>query len=277
MVIVLRTAGEERQQKEKWHPGWGKATVWTGNKPVGLRTPHFLFLETQQNIQTGAHWGIFCSSEAFIVWSPITIFIFLSRRFQLNHDFWLKKLGGLHFSLLRASYTLESSLRKREYLSVLGIKNHHRGKAQVFFHKQSAAWNSPRLWRLDLTSPRLLLNGFLENVCATSTPEAKRWRSRLARKAIEVRPITLAIATCQMEQIEFVFLRCLVGALNSVLVALLIKAVKPNLFSCERRRLRSASFWHYIKSCRQKNEFQLFNWTRKTAVFSLFHLKKKAI
>lgn len=36
-----------------------------------------------------------------------------------------------------------------------------------------------------------------------------------------------------MEQIEFVFLRWLVGALNSVLVALLIKAVKANLFSCE--------------------------------------------
>lgn len=60
------------------------------------------------------------------------------------------------------------------------------------------------------------------------------------KKAIGVRPITLAIATCQMEQIEFVFLRWLVGALNSVLVALLIKAVKANLFSCEPRRLKSA-------------------------------------
>lgn len=60
-------------------------------------------------------------------------------------------------------------------------------------------------------------------------------------KPIQVRPITLAIATCQTEQIEFVFLRWLVGALNSVLVALLIKAVKANLFSCEPRRLRSAS------------------------------------
>lgn len=55
----------------------------------------------------------------------------------------------------------------------------------------------------------------------------------------EVRPIPLSVATCQMEQIEFVFLRCLVGALNSILVALLIKAVKANLFGCEPRRLGS--------------------------------------
>lgn len=59
-------------------------------------------------------------------------------------------------------------------------------------------------------------------------------------KPIQVTTITLAIATCQIEQIEFVFLRWLVGALNSVLVALLIKAVKANLFSCEPGRLRSA-------------------------------------
>lgn len=57
-------------------------------------------------------------------------------------------------------------------------------------------------------------------------------------KPIQVRPITLAIATCHTEQIEFVFLRWLAGALNSVLVALLIKAVRANLFSCEPARLK---------------------------------------
>lgn len=102
------------------------------------------------------------------------------------------------------------------------------------------------LQRIDLTSPHMLLNGCLENGCATSMPEAKRWCSQLSRKPIQVRTIALAIATCQTEQIEFVFLRWLVGALNSVLVALLIKAVKANLFSCEPRTLRSASRWHYM-------------------------------
>lgn len=101
---------------------------------------------------------------------------------------------------------------------------------------------------MDITPLHVLLNGYLENVCATSMPEAKRWRSQLRRKTIQVRPITLAIATCQTEQIEFVFLRWLVGALNSVLVALLIKAVKANLFSCEPRRLRSASRWHCMRT-----------------------------
>lgn len=72
--------------------------------------------------------------------------------------------------------------------------------------------------------------------------------SQLRRKPIQVRPITLAIASCQMEQIEFVFLRWLVGALNSVLASLLIKAVKANLFSCEPRRLRSASRRQYIRT-----------------------------
>lgn len=60
-------------------------------------------------------------------------------------------------------------------------------------------------------------------------------------KPIQVRPIPLAAATCQKEQIEFVFLRWLVEALNSVLVALLIKAVKANRVSSEPRRPRSAS------------------------------------
>lgn len=63
----------------------------------------------------------------------------------------------------------------------------------------------------------------------------------LGEKPIEVGPITLAIATCQMEQIEFVFLWWLVGGLNSILVALLIKAVKENLFRCEPWMLGSAS------------------------------------
>lgn len=104
------------------------------------------------------------------------------------------------------------------------------------------------LRRMDLNSLHVLLNGYLENVFATSMPEAKRWCSQLRRKPIQVRPITLAIASCQMEQIEFVFLRWLVGALNSVLASLLIKAVKANLFSCEPRRLRSASRRHYIRT-----------------------------
>lgn len=104
------------------------------------------------------------------------------------------------------------------------------------------------LRRMDLTSLHVLLNGYLENVCATSMPEAKRRCSQLRRKPIQVRPITLAIASCQMEQIEFVFLRWLVGALNSVLASLLIKAVKANLFSCEPRRLRSASRRQYIRT-----------------------------
>ena len=104
------------------------------------------------------------------------------------------------------------------------------------------------LRRMDLSSLHVLLNGYLENVCATSMPEAKRWCSQLRRKPIQVRPITLAIASCQMEQIEFVFLRWLVGALNSVLASLLIKAVKANLFSCEPRRLRSASRRHCVRT-----------------------------
>lgn len=77
---------------------------------------------------------------------------------------------------------------------------------------------------------------FLPPQCQKPKGDACSW----GEKTIGVRPITLAIATCQMEQIEFVFLRWLVGALNSVLVALLIKAVKANLFSCEPRRLKSA-------------------------------------
>lgn len=119
---------------------------------------------------------------------------------------------------------------------------------------ESAAWNTLCavlvllhfdaklcLQRTRSTCPCVLLNGYLENSCATSMPGAKRWCSQLRRKPIRVRPITLAIATCQIEQIEFVFLRWLVGALNSALVALLIKAVKANLFSCEPRRLGSGS------------------------------------
>lgn len=157
-------------------------------------------------------------------------------------------------------------LRKSKHLSVLGIKNHQWGKAP-FYHRESAAWRPCLLhfdkklclWRMNLTSSHVLLNGYLENVFATSMPEAKRWCSQLRRKPTEVRPITLAIATCQMEQIEFVFLRWLVGALNSVLVALLIKAVKANLFSCEPRRLKSASGWYYtyINSCQSSPKMYL--------------------
>jgi len=66
-------------------------------------------------------------------------------------------------------------------------------------------------------------------------------RSSGGKNPFGVRPITLAIAACQTEQIEFVFLRWLVGALNSVLVLLLIKAVKANLFSCEPPRLGTGS------------------------------------
>ncbi len=135
-------------------------------------------------------------------------------------------------------------LRKSKNSTVLGFESHRWGEAP-FYHRGWAAWNllcgvlarfiliKSCLRRMDLTSLHVPLNGHLENACATSMPEAKRWCSQLRRKPIQVRPITLAIATCQMEQIEFVFLRWLVGALNSVLVALLIKAVKGNLFSRE--------------------------------------------
>ena len=144
---------------------------------------------------------------------------------------------------------------------MFGIKNHRWGTApsQRISSLELAAWCPCPLHfdkklcvrRMNLTSLHVLLNGYLENVCATSMPEAKRWCSQLRRKPIQVRPITLAIASCQIEQIEFVFLQWLVGALNSVLVALLIKAVKANLFSCEPRRLRSAYRWHYMHSYKQ--------------------------
>ena len=77
-----------------------------------------------------------------------------------------------------------------------------------------------------------VLNGSLESGYATSMPRAKRWGFVVQlEKAVHVGPITLAIATCQIEQIEFVLLRWLVGTLNSVLVPPLIKAVRANLFS----------------------------------------------
>lgn len=71
-------------------------------------------------------------------------------------------------------------------------------------------------------------------------PEASEVTLAAHEETTEVGPITLSAATCQTEQIEFVFLGCLVGALNSILVALLIKAVKANLFGCEPGRRRSA-------------------------------------
>lgn len=49
----------------------------------------------------------------------------------------------------------------------------------------------------------------------------------------ETPAIPLTNAACQKEQIEFVFLRWLVGALNCMLVAQLIKAVRVNGFSFE--------------------------------------------
>lgn len=166
----------------------------------------------------------------------------------------------LHPSHSRAtpcSITLASTSESLEIHQCWGIKNHRRRKPS-FYQRISSLEPATRcpcplhfdkklcLRRMDSTSHHVLLNGYLENVCATPMPEAKRWGWRLRRKPIQVPPITLAIATCHMEQIEFVFLRWLVGALNSVLVALLIKAVKANLFSCEPGRLTSASRWHYI-------------------------------
>lgn len=49
----------------------------------------------------------------------------------------------------------------------------------------------------------------------------------------ETPAIPLSSAACQEEQIEFVFLRWLVEALNCMLVARLIKAVRVNGCSCE--------------------------------------------
>lgn len=117
---------------------------------------------------------------------------------------------------------------------------------------------------MDLTSPRVLLNGFLENVWATSMPEASEVMLAAHEETAEVGPITLSAATCQTEQIEFVFLRCLVGALNSILVALLIKAVKAKLFGCEPGRLRSDCSWRctYVNGCgaNRKKFALLFRW-----------------
>lgn len=70
-------------------------------------------------------------------------------------------------------------------------------------------------------------------------PDASQVTLAAHEETTEVGPIALSVAACQTEQIEFVFLRCLVGALNSVLVARLIKAVKAKLFGCEPGRLRS--------------------------------------
>lgn len=67
-------------------------------------------------------------------------------------------------------------------------------------------------------------------------PEASEVTLAAHEETAEVRPITLSVAACQTEQIEFVFLQCLVGALNSILVAPLIKAVKAKLFGCEPGR-----------------------------------------
>lgn len=92
--------------------------------------------------------------------------------------------------------------------------------------------------RIDLTSPKWLLGKWLCHFNARS----QKVMLTAQQKPIQVGPIALVIATCQTEQIEFVFLRWLVGALNSVLVALLIKAVKANRFSCE-----PASTWYNIR------------------------------
>lgn len=81
---------------------------------------------------------------------------------------------------------------------------------------------------MDLTSARAAKWLFVENV-----PIQSQKVMLAGEKPIRVRPITLSPATRQIEQIEFVFLRWLAGALNSVLVTLLIKAVKANLFSGE--------------------------------------------
>lgn len=82
---------------------------------------------------------------------------------------------------------------------------------------------------------------------------ARSQRGDAHEETTEVRPIPLSVATCQTEQIEFVFLRCLVGALNSILVALLIKAVKANLFGGEPRRHGSECSCHctYVNGCQR--------------------------
>lgn len=181
-----------------------------------------------------------------------------------------KEPGGLVFELLSVPHSsiapslLPISRNVRESVSV--------GYKKCFWRKDSSlsrgisslelAARRPCLLhfdktlclpRIDLTSPRVLLNGFLENVWATSMPEAREVTLTAHEETTEVRPIPLSVATCQTEQIEFVFLRCLVGALNSILVALLIKAVKANLVAGEPRRHGSECSWHctYVNGCQR--------------------------
>lgn len=83
-----------------------------------------------------------------------------------------------------------------------------------------------------------------------------RGREKKKKNPLKSHRSLVAIGTCQTEQIEFVFLRWLVGALNSVLVALLIEAVKTNLFGCEPGRLKRAmgsALTRRAKSCQRRH------------------------
>lgn len=112
-----------------------------------------------------------------------------------------------------------------------GISNAEReGAASVAFFWCEATF------AVDGSNPSLHmpLNVYLGNgFCHFSAKSQKGDMCSTGEKPVGVKAIALAIATCQIEQIEFVFLRWLVGALNSILVVRLIKAVKANVFGCE--------------------------------------------
>lgn len=137
-------------------------------------------------------------------------------------------------------------------VSVLGVGGSSRtGTPTSLTTPASFVWcGATSLPRMDLERKRLFGKWSYEVTPAAEEREGEKKTPPKSRRSL------VAIGTCQTEQIEFVFLRRLVGALNSVLVALLIKAVKANLFGCEPGRLKPAvgsALTRRAKSCQRRH------------------------